>query len=105
MFLASSGSTGLRLGRRASLQPLLPPMGSSRRSWLVLACIVVAAQVLAVGVVLPWSALAGTATFWHIDHPYHRYQIALGRALLHEFQLVGYDPFFGGGQLGGVTFN
>lgn len=42
---------------------------------------------------------------FHIDHPYHLYQVTLGRALLELGSLVGYDPFFGGGNLGGVTFN
>ena len=42
---------------------------------------------------------------FHIDHPFHLYQVTLGRALLEHGALVGYDPFFGGGNLGGVTFN
>lgn len=46
----------------------------------------------------------GDALFY-IDHPYHLYQIALGRQLISNGQLVGFDPFFGAGYLGGATIN
>jgi hypothetical protein len=50
----------------------------------------------------PWEP--GQALF-HIDHPYHLYQVALGRELIAQGLWVGYDPFFGAGHLGGMTLN
>jgi hypothetical protein len=42
---------------------------------------------------------------WHIDNPYHLYQVELGRSLLKQGALTGLDPFFGAGYLGGVGYN
>lgn len=58
---------------------------------------------LAIAFPLPgWEQGQG---LFYIDHPFHLYQVTLGRTLLEHGSLVGYDPFFGGGNLGGVTFN
>lgn len=43
--------------------------------------------------------------FFNIDHPFHYYQVSQGRELARTGNLIGYDPFFGGGHIGGVTFN
>ncbi|MCM8594548.1 hypothetical protein [Accumulibacter sp.] len=54
---------------------------------------------------LPLSELFSGKPLFHIDHPYHLYQIEQGRALLKQGLLTGYDPYFVGGNLGGVTSN
>jgi hypothetical protein len=72
-------------------------------SGILLATLLVQLSLLAVTFPLPgWEQGQG---LFHIDHPFHIYQVTLGRALLDHGNLVGYDPFFGGGNLGGVTFN
>ncbi len=54
---------------------------------------------------IPLGDLIGTRSFFYIDNPYHLYQIELGRAFIEKGRLIGYDPFFGGGNIGGMMFN
>lgn len=62
-------------------------------------------QFALLALVFPLPRWEDGQTLFHIDHPYHLYQIALGRELIANGQLVGFDPFFGAGYLGGVTLN
>lgn len=73
------------------------------KGWVFLFILTGQFALLALTFPLPqWEV--GQALF-HIDHPYHLYQIALGRELIANGQFVGYDPFFGAGYLGGATLN
>lgn len=62
-------------------------------------------QAVLVAIAMPASQALTDASLWYIDNPYQLYQIELGRALLRHGSLVGYDPFFGGGYVGGVSYN
>lgn len=74
-----------------------------RNTGTLLATLLVQLSLLALTFpLLGWEQGQG---LFHIDHPFHIYQVTLGRALLEHGNLVGYDPFFGGGNLGGVPFN
>ena len=53
----------------------------------------------------PLGELFSTTPLLHIDGAFHAYQIEVANALCAGHQLVGLDPFFGAGTLGGVTFN
>jgi len=62
-------------------------------------------HLILLGLVFPLSQVVSGKPLFQIDNPYHLYQIELGRALLKQGLWVGYDPFFGAGYPGGVTFN
>lgn len=62
-------------------------------------------QLALLALAFPLPAWEQGQGLFYIDHPFHLYQVTFGRALLEHGSLVGYDPFFGGGNLGGVTFN
>lgn len=76
----------------------LPPLA-------LLAVFLLLAQVLLLSSGFPLSGIGAGASSWHIDGPYHVYQVELGRALLKQGALTGLDPYFGAGYLGGVTYN
>lgn len=71
----------------------------------VIAALGLVVQLCLVSVTLPLSSIFQNSDFFNIDHPFHLYQIEVGRHLLREGRLVGYDPFFSAGYVGGVTFN
>ena len=72
--------------------------------WLPLLA-VLAVQMLLVGYTFPLSEVFTPTPILGIDHPFHLYQINLAMALAEQGRLTGYDPFFGAGYVGGVTFN
>lgn len=53
----------------------------------------------------PVGELLTPTRLTHIDAAFHTYQIHVAEALCAQHRLVGYDPFFAGGHLAGVTFN
>lgn len=63
------------------------------------------AQFLLLANVFPLSELMSDKMLLTIDHAYHLYQVHLALDLAASGQLIGYDPFFGAGYVGGVTFN
>lgn len=85
---------------------MMPTDVPARRATLLLiAACLLAAQLALLALSMPLSkALSGEHSH-HIDHPYHVYQVTLGKALLGQGQLVGYDPVLAGGHLAGVNEN
>jgi hypothetical protein len=64
------------------------------------------AQAVLVGTTLPIQTFSNPEWFaWQVDHPYHWYQIGIARDLWADGSVVGYDPRFAAGYLGGVPFN
>lgn len=63
------------------------------------------AQLVLLGFSMPLAELASGGWFFNIDNPYHIYQLELGRALQAQGHWRGYDPFFGGGHLAGLSSN
>jgi hypothetical protein len=53
----------------------------------------------------PLPELLSATPLYYIDSPFHQYQMEVARSLCGEHRLVGYDPFFAAGYLGGVTYN
>jgi len=53
----------------------------------------------------PATALWTGQPLNYIDSPFHQYQMAVARQLCEQRRLIGYDPFFAAGYMGGVTFN
>lgn len=76
-----------------------------RRALLLIALCVLAAQLALLALSMPLSKVLSGEHSYHIDHPYHVYQLAVGKALLGQGQLVGYDPMLAGGHLGGANEN
>ncbi len=77
---------------------------TGRGLWII-AVVVLLIQLVLLSFSFPLSAALSGKFPWHIDGPYHVYQLDLGRALLKQGALTGLDPFFGAGHLGGVTYN
>jgi hypothetical protein len=64
------------------------------------------AQATLVAITLPIQTFTNGDWFaWQVDHPYHWYQIFIARDLWADGSVVGYDPRFAAGYLGGVPFN
>lgn len=70
-----------------------------------LALALLAVQLLLLWFSMPLDRLISGDLFFHIDNPYHLYQLELGRALLAEGRWVAYDPYFGAGSVGGLPTN
>lgn len=77
-------------------------MGLNR--WIVVGA-TLAIQLLLLGAAFPIDGISKGLGPFHIDHPYHQYQVDFGRQLLKHWQMNGYDPMFGGGSLGGMAVN
>lgn len=54
---------------------------------------------------LPLSELFSALPLLHIDSPFHQYQLSVARELWENHALIGYDPWFAAGHLGGVNYN
>ena len=70
----------------------------------ILAC-AMAVQLALLALSMPLSKVLSAEHSYYIDNPYHVYQLELGRALLKQGQLLGYDPMLGAGHLGGANDN
>ncbi|MDB5934857.1 MAG: hypothetical protein JWQ01_2201 [Massilia sp.] len=73
-------------------------------------CMLVVAGIVIIQMVLlffsmPLGELLSGAHSFYIDNPFHVYQLELGKALLQQGQLLGFDPFLGAGHLGGMNDN
>ena len=87
-------------------QPADMPQASRHlKTWILVAALSLLVQLALLALAFPLPGWEEGQGLFHIDHPFHIYQVTLGRALLEHGSLVGYDPFFGGGNIGGVTFN
>lgn len=75
-----------------------------RGVWIIVATVLLI-QVALLASSFPLSQVLSGNFAWHIDGPYHVYQLELGRSLLTKGELTGLDPFFGAGYLGGITYN
>lgn len=53
----------------------------------------------------PLSELFSAQPLLHIDSPFHQYQIDVAQELWESHALVGYDPWFAAGHVGGVNYN
>lgn len=53
----------------------------------------------------PLHELFSATPLTHLDGAFHLYRSEVFRALCHQGQLLGYDPFFGAGQLRGLTYS
>ena len=86
------------------LAPSAMNRGSRRASYgLLIAAL--SAQLVLLGFSMPLAELASGGWFFNIDNPYHIYQLELSRALQAQGHWRGYDPFFGGGHLAGLSSN
>jgi hypothetical protein len=70
---------------------------------IFLGTLIIQAALLFIGT--PISRLLSGWHSFYIDNPYHVYQLELGKALLQQGQLLGFDPFLGAGHLGGMNDN
>jgi len=71
---------------------------------LVLAAVLLA-QLFLLGRSLPLSEILSDKHLFYIDHPYHLYQIELAKSLARDHKIIGYDPYFEAGYIGGITTN
>lgn len=78
---------------------------SQRTKYVGLLAVALAVQLALLWISMPLGDLFSGNWFFHIDNPFHIYQLELGRALQAEGRLMGYDPFFGAGHLAGLSSN
>lgn len=64
-----------------------------------------AVQLALLALSMPLGKILSAQHSYYIDNPYHVYQLELGRSLLKDGQLLGYDPMLGAGHLGGANDN
>ncbi|MFN3305382.1 MAG: hypothetical protein ACK44A_16930, partial [Roseateles sp.] len=64
-----------------------------------------ALHVALVMLALPVQGIAGPQPLAYIDSSIHQYQMQVARELWAQGRLIGYDPWFAAGHLGGVNFN
>lgn len=89
-----------------------PPLDSAadaggaiaRHAWIILA-LTLLLQFALQSYFFPLGELLSPKPLNYIDSPFHQYQMEVARSLCAQHRLVGYDPFFAAGHLGGVTFN
>ncbi len=62
-------------------------------------------QLVLVSISFPLGELFTATPLLHIDAAHHWYEIHLAVELAQQGKLVGYDPFFAAGYMGGVPFN
>lgn len=53
----------------------------------------------------PLTELLSEIPLLHFDSPYHLYQVSVAQELWLDHHLVGYDPWFAAGYVGGVNVN
>jgi hypothetical protein len=71
----------------------------------VLLAALVLVQAALVSVSFPLSEVLTAKPILHIDSAYHAYQIEVARILWDTHAVVGYDPYFAAGYVGGIPFN
>jgi hypothetical protein len=62
-------------------------------------------QALFVAIAFPAEELLTATPLLHIDAAHHWYEVKVAAELAQQGKLVGYDPFFAAGYLGGIAFN
>ena len=62
-------------------------------------------QFVLMSISFPISQLLTQKPLFYIDSPVHWYLIESAKAFISSWRLVGYDPYFAAGYVGGVTFN
>ncbi len=77
----------------------------NRASNLAIICIAVIVQLAIQSAFFPLSDIATPKPSTHIDGAYHLYQLEVARELCETKQLVGFDPTFAAGHIGGIPFN
>ena len=84
---------------------MLTDVPARRATLLLIAACLLAAQVALLALSMPLSKVLSGEHSYHIDNPYHVYQLETGRALLAQGRLTGYDTVLGAGHLGGANEN
>lgn len=64
-----------------------------------------AVQFVLVAVSFPLGELFSATPLLHIDAAHHWYQVKVAVDLAQQGRLIGYDPFFAAGYLGGIPYN
>jgi hypothetical protein len=84
----------------------LANLGTDNRStvtFLVFGTIIVQFALLSLS--FPIGQLVTAAPLFYIDSPFHWYQMEAAKAFAAAGHVVGYDPYFAAGYLGGVNIN
>lgn len=76
----------------------------TRPVWLAILAVFLVQGAL-VAWTFPLSEVLTDRDILYIDHPFHLYQIYLAKVFADQGGVIGYDPFFEAGNVGGVTQN
>ncbi|MGZ8215943.1 hypothetical protein [Methylomagnum sp.] len=77
----------------------------SSPSILLVAAPILLIQLAFLARVFPLSQLVSDKPLLTIDHAYHLYQLDIASGLLEQGRLMGYEPRFNAGYLGGLPYN
>jgi hypothetical protein len=58
-----------------------------------------------VSITFPLSELLSAEPLFHVDSPFHWYKLEAARGFARLCHVMGYDPYFAGGYLGGINMN
>jgi hypothetical protein len=58
-----------------------------------------------VSITFPLSQLLSAEPLFHVDSPFHWYKLEAARGFARLWHVMGYDPYFAGGYLGGINMN
>ena len=76
------------------------------RSWgLLIGLLICATHVFLLCLTFPLAQVFSDVPLLYIDSPFHLYQVSVAKELWSGHHLVGYDPWFAAGQIGGVNYN
>lgn len=78
---------------------------TSRLFYPLLITAILLVQFALVSITFPWTELWSENPIFHNDGAYHWYQIKLATNLAATNHIVGYDPFFAAGYVGGIPLN
>ena len=62
-------------------------------------------QALLISITFPISEMTTTTPLFHNDGAFHWYEMKVAVNLARQGKLIGYDPFFNAGYIGGVGSN
>ena len=79
-----------------------PRLGSRGLSLGLLICVI---HAILLSFTFPLTEVFSDVPLLYIDSPFHLYQVSIAQELWSGHHLIGYDPWFAAGQIGGVNYN
>lgn len=72
---------------------------------LLIGLLICATHAILLSLAFPLTEVFSDVPLLHIDSSFHLYQVSVAQELRSSHHLVGYDPWFAAGYIGGVNYN